>query len=169
MNPIDPIKAYLALAVLLVIVVVQTCLCVHFYRDGEARVRASDAAAVEKMRRAAQAQKEVDDALYASTIKSLQQQLAAAGAVAATPAPHMRLCVPTRYAGPVSAPGAPASGAQPAKPADSSGDTGVREGTGAGPDIGPGVRDLALAGAILATYRDRTYDWAVEQAHAPPH
>ncbi len=162
------IKAYLILAALLVLAIGEGLLCLHFYRDGVAARVATEAKGLERMQQAVAAQKEKDDRDNQAVIQSLKQELADLGNRAALPAPHLRVCVPTTYARTVPAAGSAPSGTKPAQPPDRGGYTSVRSGTGTGADIGPGVHDLALAGAILAAYRERTVEWAVGQGGPIP-
>ncbi|MBS0379934.1 MAG: hypothetical protein JSS29_15755 [Proteobacteria bacterium] len=162
------IKAYLILALVLLLAVAEGYLLWRVHRDGEQLIIAHDRAAVAQHDKDVAAQKALDEHNAQESIDDLTNQLNAMRSVAdklsADAATHpVRLCVAQRSDQGRPA-GAAAAGAQPAEPPDGSGDPSVRSGTGAGPDIGPGMRDLALAGAILSTYRDRTVEWAMKQS-----
>lgn len=94
---------------------------------------------------------------------NLRKQLASS-AVAATPAPHLRLCSPPRYVSAGPGAGAVEPGSAPAGVGDR-GVPGGAEGTTA-LDFGPVVQDLALAGVLRATNGDLLYEWGVRQAQS---
>ena len=120
---------------------------------GEAQIRAEDKAA-------AAAQHARDTATNQEVVNGLKADNAHLADLAARPPPVVRVCVPTRvvFAGPA------AKGTQPSvAPAGGAGDAGLPAGT-TSIDIGPALSDVAWAQAVIVDYRDRTWQFAVNQA-----
>lgn len=131
--------------------------------EGEAKVKASDAAAVVKAQAAVQTQKLSDDKLAEGVTNDLKTQISSLTALASAPTPVMRLCNPARGSSPVSAKSGTTAGTQPGA-TDSGSVPGVLSGTNAEPDIGPTVRDITFSCAVVSTYRERLIEWALGQS-----
>jgi hypothetical protein len=158
-----------AVAIALVAVIgVGIYLHFHLIDEGIADQQRADAAAVavHDKQVADQHAKDLKDAT--DTIAGLNGQLEALREQSALPGPAthpVRLCQYARSGDAGRPAGAiPGGAAQPAQSPDAGGDPGVRSGAGAGPDIGPGLRDLALAGVVLADYHAACVAWAVKQS-----
>ena len=138
----------------------------HLISEGEARIKASDAKAVQVHDEAVAAQKAKDEKDKADVVQTLQGQLEELRQKSLAPpaARSMRLCLTALSSNEGRSPGSVSGGTQPAKPPDPGSDSGVRGGTGTRGDYGPAVRDLALSGEILADYRDACVSFALKQS-----
>jgi hypothetical protein len=138
----------------------------HLIAEGEARIKASDAKAVQIHDEAVAAQKAKDEKDKADVVQNLQSQLEELRQKSLNPpaARSMRLCLTARSSDEGRPPSSVPGGSQPAKPSDQGGDSGVRGGAGTGADYGPAVRDLATAGVLLADYRQACINWAQKQS-----
>lgn len=146
------VKAYLILGAVLVALLGEGMLCWKVYRDGEAKVQAADTAAAARQRK-------LDDSLSQTTVDALKADNARLANSLSQPALHV-LCVPQIH---YVRTGGAAGSAQPAVAAPAgTGPSSVPSGT-ADVDLGPALQDLALSAAILADYRQRTWQWAVTQ------
>ena len=137
----------------------------HLISEGEARIKASDAKAVQVHDKDVAAQKAKDEKDKSDVVHTLQGQLEELRQKSLAPpaARSMRLCLTARSSDQGRSQGSVPPGTQPAKPSDQGIDSGVRAGTGTGSDYGPAVRDLALSGGILASYRAACVNWALKQ------
>jgi hypothetical protein len=135
--------------------------------EGEAMIKAADAAAVIKSNAAREEQRLKDAANAQGAIDGLKTELDALRA-ATPPVVHVRLCqfatlggnsVPSTGSAPG---GAPAEAPAPANLQS------VPERTGDGPDVGAGLQDLAFSCGIVEVYRKRTVTWALNQAKETP-
>src|SRR5438132_708853 len=143
--PLLPLRDWLYLAAIILIVV---CLALWHHSAtlaGEVKVRAADARAVARVQAAIDAQKQADAVAAGKATHDLEIELAAVRALAAAKPVPIRLCNRPPSGRPVPAAPASAGGAQPATPPAGSLPE-VPAGSGAGPDVGPGVQRLALGG-----------------------
>ena len=104
------------------------------------------------------------------TIGSLQTHLAASLLAAASPVPVDRLCYPATGAGTLRQTG-PVAGSVPAVQSAAAGDVPpVSDGIRVGPDIGPGLHDIATAAEVVSDYYRalRARDLALDPASAVP-
>lgn len=131
--------------------------------DGEAKIEAADKVAVAHEQKAIAKQKAADADEAQGVVDALHAQLATLS-VQLERAPTVWLCHPTTSPRTMPASGGTASRAQPGEPAQPAVDSGLLSGTGSGTDGGAVLLDIALAGEILATYRERTVDWALKQS-----
>jgi hypothetical protein len=145
-------RIYVALAIFVLVMIGEGVLLWDMYRDGEAKVRAADTAAAARQRK-------LDDSLSQTTVQALKADNAHLRATLAQPALHV-LCVPQIHYVRTS----PAAGsAQPAKPLPAGAGAGGVPTGNADVDLGSALRDVALAASVVADYRDRTWQWAIDQ------
>lgn len=125
--------------------------------DGEAIRGAADT-------KARQEQHDADARDSADTISGLRADLARLSAPRPNPPTDLRVVSGggMRVTARQLRPGPPAPAAQPGLPPNGGLDTGLPGGGGSG-DVGPGVRDIALAGELLADYRQRLWDLEVKE------
>lgn len=130
---------------------------------GEHRVREHDRLANAARQAAIMTQKASDEELNKGAVDDLKRKLAGLLG-ASSPTPSMRLCNSSSAVRPPR----PAASGTPAQ-SPSAGDLSpVPSGTPTGPDIGPGMQDLALACGITEAYREDTVTWALKQAKTVP-
>jgi hypothetical protein len=160
-----PLRFYLYLGALAVV----SIWLLHWHHsavlEGEAMVKAADAQAVIKANAAREDQRRKDEENARGAINGLKSELDALRTTASEPAVHVRLCqFASRGISPVPA-SSTAPGGAPAAPSAPANLQSVPEGTGRGPDVGPGLQDLALSCGIVEVYRKRTVTWALNQAN----
>ena len=148
-------KLYTIVALVLLVVGGESYALWRAYHDGEAKVKSA-------VTQAAQAQKAQDDKVSADTAKGLQDEIDQLR-TDAQPIPVVRLCADSSAVRKAPATRGPVS---PGKPAPASGGVpAVPESTGSGPDVGPGLHQLAVA-ADLVSARDRAcLQWADGVSH----
>lgn len=131
-----PVRDWLYLAAILVLITGGVYLREHLIDEGEAKANARAA-------KAAAEQKQKDDDLARVVLGGLNGEIARLHAVADTPPPRV-------YAHPCPLPARPpAAGAPDASPSGGSLPE-VSVGTGSGPDLGPSLQRLALDADILS-------------------
>jgi hypothetical protein len=162
------IKVYVFFAIAVLVMLLQGILLADVYfraeRHEKEAIQKAQAKAVAAADKRVADQKVADESLHKGEVDALSVQIGELRARLNMPVPHLRVCQPTQYTRAVPEPGGVPGGAQPTGPADPGNDSGVPVGSGGG-DVGQGVRDLALAGELVAIYRGRAVDWALKQSH----
>ena len=158
-----PIKDIIYLSLIVTIIAALALWHHQAVLQGEAKVKAADASAVQRQQEAADAQKAKDQEEAKNAIQDLQGQL---DSLRSAPHPSdnvVRLCSYAGRPSPLSSASPAPPGTQPTGSANEGRDSGVRSGGGGG-DVGPGVRAIAEAGELLAIYREATVEWALKQS-----
>ena len=146
------IRDYIYLTAIVALAGFGLYLRMHLINEGEARAEAREV-------QAAQIQKAKDDRTAKGVTDGLNAEIAHLRELALQPVPTVRLCKNPR---PHSPPAATDGGDARAAPGwDVSG---VPEGTGTGPDIGPGLQHLAAAADLVSAHNRACVAWAKGEA-----